>query len=655
MNRITFLLLLMIASLGANAKITMPKLFGDNMVLQRNKPIKVWGWAASNEKIEVQFRQQIKKLKAGKDGKWLVELDPEQAGGPFQLIIKGSNTLEYNNVLIGEVWLCSGQSNMEMPIAGWGKINNYQKEIKDADYPQIRQFEVPKVTSGELKESLSGGDWKVCSPSTAGAFSATAYFFARALYVKLKVPIGLINSTWGGTNSETWTSQQAMEQSEEFKAIANQVKSGNMEFLNQQRNAARLKKLEQTVGVIHHSADAVHYKDENYNDSKWGSLKVPGFWEEQGFPDLDGWVWFRKSITISDADAGKPGILELAKIDDRDETYVNGIKVGNSESWIDDRKYAIPAGLLKAGINTIAVRVQDDGGEGGINGDPAHVMLTTNQKSYPLAGDWKYKIDSVFLPSAAIGPNDYPSLLFNAMIQPLIPYTIEGVIWYQGESNADRAYQYRKAFPLMITDWRNHWKDSTLPFYFVQLSSFGSANDNSNSGSKWAELREAQTQTLSLPNTGMIVTTDIGNPTDIHPKNKQEVGKRLASLALHQLYHQEGEYTGPVYQSMKIEGNKIFLSFTHTGNGWFVKDKYGYIKGFEIAGEDQKFQFAKAIIEGDKIVVFQDSIEHPVAVRYNWADDASEGNLFNNSYYPVAPFRTDPWKSITADKKYTVQ
>jgi sialate O-acetylesterase len=271
-----------------------------------------------------------------------------------------------------------------------------------------------------------------------------------------------------------------------------------------------------------------------------------------------------------------------------------------------------------------------------------------------LAGAWNYKIESVLKPSSAIGPNDFPALLFNAMIYPLIPFTIQGVIWYQGESNAGRAFQYRKAFPLMITDWRKHWNEPNLPFYFVQLSSFGSANANSNNGSSWAELREAQAMTLSLPNTGLAVTTDIGNPVDIHPKNKQEVGRRLAAVALHDVYKEEGEYTGPVYQSMEIKDNKIILSFTHTGNGWFAKDTYGYIKGFEIAGSDHKFQFAKAEIDGDKIIVYQKNVERPVAVRYGWADDASEANLFNDKLYPVAPFRTDDWKGITENNKYSI-
>lgn len=630
----------------------MPKIFGDNMVLQRNKTIHVWGWAAANEKVNVQFNKQIKNTKADKAGRWDIMLDAEVAGGPYQLTIKGKNIIVLKNILIGEVWLCSGQSNMEMPIAGWGKINNYLEEIKNANYPEIRQFDVPNTTSAVLKDDVAGGEWKICNSDNAGEFSAAAYFFARELYSKLKVPVGIINSTWGGTQIESWIRLQAFDQNDEFKNVTDIMKSGDIPTIIQKRNEARVKNIEKVVGFLNDVADVVDWKKNNFNDNKWASMKVPGIWENQGLADLDGVVWFRKTIDIKKEDAGKPAVIGLSKIDDMDETYINGVKIGAMNNWDDERRYAIPSGVLKAGKNTIAVRIVDNGGGGGIYGDAADIKLTIDNKSIALAGEWKYKIESVMKASSQIGPNDFPSVLFNAMINPIVPFTIKGVLWYQGESNESRAYQYRKAFPLMITDWRKQFNEPALPFYFVQLSTYGSAKANSNNGSRWGELRESQTATLSLPNTGMAVTTDIGNPIDIHPKNKQDVGKRLAAIALHNLYAQSGEYTGPMYQSMKVEGNKIIIHFSHADSGWFVKDKYDYIKGFEIAGEDQKFQFAKALIDGTNIVVFQESVQHPVAVRYNWADDASEGNLFNSNYFPAAPFRTDNWKLMTVDNKY---
>jgi sialate O-acetylesterase len=638
------------------ANITLPKIFGDNMVLQRNKPISIWGWAAAGEKITVQFNQQQKTIKADKAGKWQLMLLPENAGGPYQLLLKGKNTITIQNILVGEVWICSGQSNMEMPIAGWGKINNYEQEIAAANYPSIRQIKVPNTVSTSPKDDISSGEWKVCSPATAGEFSSTAYFFARELYKQLNVPIGLINTSWGGTQSEAWTSQQGFEQSEHFKDIAQAMRANDFEAMVKQKTEAILANIKKAQGGLDNTTNTADWKNSNFDDSRWPVMQLPSVWEDRGFPGLDGIVWFRRTIDIASADADQPAVLELAKIDDIDETYINGVKVGGMPQWDELRKYNIPAGILKAGKNVIAIKVQDDQGGGGIYGDAATMKLTIGKNIQSLVGEWKFRIESILNngTNGAIGPNDYPALLFNAMINPLLPYTIRGVIWYQGEANADRAHEYRTAFPLMINDWRQHWKQGDFPFFFVQLATFGSADANSATGSAWAELREAQAMTLSLPNTGMVVTTDIGNPKDIHPKNKQDVGKRLASIALHDVYERTGEYTGPLYSSMKTVGNRIEVSFNHEGSGWLVKDKYGYIKGFEIAGADKKFHFAKAMIAGDKIIVVNESVLQPVAVRYNWLDDASEGNLYNKELFPLAPFRSDDWEGITSKNKYGI-
>ena len=638
----------------AFANITLPKIFADNMVLQRNKPISIWGFGTAGEKVTVHFNAQTQSTKTGKDGKWKVMLAPENAGGPFLLFVKGKNQLSIQNILVGEVWICSGQSNMEMPIEGWGKINNYQQEIAAADYPQIRHFKVPPTVSTTLKDDITGGDWKVCSPATAGDFSATAYFFARQLYNQLKVPIGLINTSWGGTMSEAWTSEHAFSLSPELKYIADAMKNSDIETMMKQRGETLLKTITKVQGSFENNASTINWKNIDFDDSKWPSMKLPGVWESQGLPDLDGTVWFRKTITIADADAGKAATLNLSMIDDKDETFVNGVKVGSTQSYNVARKYTIAAGILKAGKNIVAVKVDDTGGGGGIYGLASDMSLSIDNKPQSLAGDWVYRVASIPAAATSVGPNDYPSMLFNAMLYPLVQYSIQGAIWYQGETNAGRAYQYRTAFPLMISDWRQHFKQGDFPFLFVQLATFGSAESNSANGSNWAELREAQAMTLSLTHTGMAVTTDIGNPADIHPKNKQDVGKRLAAIALHDVYQQEGESTGPIYQSMKVDGNKVILTFTHTGSGLLVKDKYGYLKGFEIAGADKHFQYAKAIVEGDKIIVHAEGVTTPAAVRYNWADDASEGNLFNKELFPAAPFRTDDWEGVTVKNKYAI-
>ncbi|MFI5188039.1 MAG: sialate O-acetylesterase [Chitinophagales bacterium] len=647
----SFLLpLLLISTFQIFANVTLPKLFGDNMVLQRNKPIPVWGWADANEKITVQFDHQTKSIEADKYGNWKINLDKELAGGPYQLVVKGKNMITFKNVLVGEVWICSGQSNMEMPIEGWGKVNNYEQEIAAANYPQVRHIKIPNTINSKPQKDISKGEWKICSPGTAGDFTATGYFFARELYDQLKIPIGLINTSWGGTHVETWTSREAFENSDEFKKMIAQMPSINLDSLTKVRREASMKKIEMLQGSLPTSAEAADWKNADNDDSKWPQMQLPSLWEQRQLGDLDGVVWFRKTIDVLANDAGKEAILELAMIDDNDITYVNGVKVGGINSYNQHRKYTIPAGVLKAGKNIVAVRVEDTGGGGGIYGDSTGMKLTIDNSVLSLAGNWGFKVEQIYGEANAVSPNSYPTLLFNAMVNPLIPFAFEGVIWYQGEANADRAYQYRKAFPLMITDWRKHWGAGNFPFYFVQLASFNDANGNSNKGSRWAELREAQTMTLSLPNTGMAVITDIGNSTDIHPKDKQDVGKRLAAIALHNIYQKNIVYGGPMYKSMKVENNKIIVSFTNTGSGLMAKG--GVLKGFEIAGYGQQFFSANATIEGDHVVVYSDEINHPVAVRFGWMDDAGQDNLFNKEGFPASPFRTDHWKGITEEQKF---
>jgi sialate O-acetylesterase len=641
--------------IDALAQVKLPRIFNDDMVLQRDRTIPVWGWAKAKEKITVQFNQQSKAVVAAKDGKWRIDLDAEPAGGPYTLQVKGTNSINIKNVLVGDVWICSGQSNMEMPIGAWGFINNYQEEIKNADYPLIRQFLVPKTTSASPLADLTGGNWQACSPSTAAGFSATAYFFARDLYKQLNIPIGLINTSWGGTHVETWTSKEAFENSPEFSEMIAGMKSISIEELIKERDVIKAKNLRKFQGDTPPTADEIDaWKNSSFDDSKWMKIKAPGMWENQQLEDFDGVVWYRKTIDIPSSAVGKPATLSLAMIDDADVTYINGQQVGATNGYNLDRRYAVPAGVLKTGKNVIAIRVDDTGGGGGIYGDSAAVKLTIGELELSLAGEWAIQVESGAPVSTSIGPNSFPTLLFNGMINPLLPFAIKGAIWYQGETNAGRAYQYRKAFPLMINDWRKQWKQGDFPFYFVQLASWNANNGNSQKGSDWAELREAQSMTLSLPNTGMAVTTDIGDAKDIHPKNKQDVGKRLASIALNKTYGKANVYSGPVYQSHRQEGNKIIITFNNIGSGLNAKDKYGYLRGFEVAGADKIFYYAKAFIEADKVVVYSESVGLPVAVRFGWADDAGENNLFNKEGFPAAPFRTDEWKGITEEVKYGI-
>jgi sialate O-acetylesterase len=632
------------------ANVTLPKIFGDNMVFQRNKPIPVWGWADANEKISIRFDHQTKSVTADRDGNWKITLDKELAGGPYKLVVKGKNTVTFSNILVGEVWICSGQSNMEMPIEGWGKVNNYEQEIAAAKYPQIRQIKIPNTINTKPQQDIEQGEWKVCSPATAGDFTATGYFFARELYNQIKIPIGLINTSWGGTHVETWTSREGFESSDEFKSMIAHMPLLNLDSLAKVRKEALVKKLEILEGPLPTQAETTSWNTIDVDDSKWPQMQLPSLWEDKQLGDLDGVVWFRKTLDVSADVAGKEATLELAMIDDNDVTYVNGIKVGETNSYNQHRKYTIPAGVLKAGKNVIAVRVEDTGGGGGIYGEREAMKLTVGDDVTSLAGNWGFRVEEINGNASSVGPNSYPTLLFNAMVNPLIPYAFEGVIWYQGESNAGRAYQYRKAFPLMIADWRRHWGAGDFPFYFVQLASYNAGNGNSKNGSTWAELREAQTMTLSLPNTGMVVTTDIGNSTDIHPKNKQDVGKRLAAIALHHLYNKNVAYSGPIYKSMKVQGSTILINFTNTGSGLMAKN--GELRGFEIAGLGGQFFPAVATIEGSQVAVHNDNIRYPAAVRFGWMDDAAEDNLFNKEGLPASPFRTDNWKGITEGQKF---
>ncbi|RYJ36586.1 DUF303 multi-domain protein [Flavobacterium anhuiense] len=641
--------LLFALSLCANANVKMPLLFSDGMVLQRNKPISVWGWADSGEKIEVAFNKQIQRTKADKNGKWLLYLKPEKAGGPFKMTIKGKNSITIENVLVGEVWICSGQSNMEWTV---GQAQNADYEISQADNPWIRQFLVDKDLNSTPKEEIKAGSWKESSKKNTGAFTAVGYFFAKKVYNELKIPIGIINASWGGTCSETWTSKEAFEKSPEFSSMIADLPKGTMDSFLKNKLDALTAKIEALQKSKITSNSESQYKTASFDDSAWPEVHAPQLWNQQ-LGSLDGTVWMRKSFIISKEDASKEALLELGKIDDEDLSYVNGIEVGKNTQWDKKRIYKIPSGTLKEGINTVAVRVTDYSGGGGIFGDEADLKLTVGTTIVPLAGKWKFQVTEI---KTDLSPNSYPSLLYNAMINPLVPYSFQGVLWYQGEANATRAEQYKKAFPLLINDWRTKWNQGDFPFFFVQLSSFNEFGGNSSVGSYWAELREAQAFTLNnVANTGMCVTADIGDPKDIHPKNKQEVGYRLAAIALNKVYEKGNVFSGPAYKSMETKGNQILLTFDNAESGLTVHDKYQYVKGFEVAGSDHVFHYAKAQIKGSQLLVWSDQVQNPEAVRYGWADDASDCNLYNAENFPAAPFRTDDWDTISKGIKYSFE
>ncbi|MEN2401348.1 sialate O-acetylesterase [Flavobacterium sp. MC2016-06] len=640
-----FILLLFTVITSANVR--MPLIFSDGMVLQRNKPIPVWGWADANEKVEIHFNKQIKKIQADKNGKWTVNLDAEKAGGPFELSISGKNKIVIKNVLVGEVWICSGQSNMEFQVF---KTKNAENEINDSNYPMIRHFGVAQDLSGLPKDDLKAGKWEVSSKETVGNFTAVGYYFAKKLYAELKVPIGIINTSWGGTNVETWTSREAFQKSDEFKSMIADVPVMNMDSISKLYAKRMKERVEKIQGTEVSTANEDTFKEPAFDDKSWGELKTPSLWENQPLGDLDGIVWMRKTITLTAEDIKNKAVLSLAKIDDEDITYVNGIEVGRNTVYDARRIYNVPANALKEGTNVIAVRIVDNSGGGGIYGEVEDLKLTIGSKIMPLDGNWKFKVIVV---KTSLSPNSYPSLLYNAMVNPLVPYAFEGVLWYQGEANVWRANQYKKAFPLMISDWRTKFKQGNFPFYFVQLATFDEFGGNSKKGSRWAELREAQTETLKVPNTGMAVTTDIGNAKDIHPTNKQDVGLRLAAIALNNVYGKKQVYSGPTYKSQEIKGNEIILTFDNIGSG-LLSPNSDELKGFEIAGADKVFHAAKATIKNNKIIVSSSEVPSPVAVHYGWADDDTEINLYNKEKFPASQFRTDNWEMTTANEKYKV-
>ncbi|QIL41451.1 9-O-acetylesterase [Pedobacter sp. HDW13] len=656
LKSLSFIALLLFSSPLVQAKIILPAVFSDNMVLQQKTNAAIWGKTDAGKavKITVSWNKINYGAIADAIGNWKIKVATPAFGGPYTITISDGETLVLNNVLIGDVWICSGQSNMEMPLAGWGKILNYEKEIADAKYPNIRLLQADHITSNvPLSDAkVANGGWQECNPKYVAGFSSTAYFFARQIYEKTKIPIGLIHTSWGGTIAEAWTSAESLKKMPDFAAAVDKIQKSV-------KNPSPLTYEEKVKNWV----KTINEKDTGYvnGEAKWAvadvngwkKMTIPTLWEDASLKNFDGIVWFTKKINIPENWKKNGTKLNLGTIDDNDITFVNGVKVGETEGYNVGRVYTLPADLLKTGENTITVRVFDSGGGGGIYGETKDLNLNNSSgEQIALTGDWSYKVGldlkkAEAMPFEENGPNR-PTVLYNAMMHPYIQFAIKGAIWYQGESNADRAYQYRELFSTMIKDWRQKWGQGDFPFYFVQLANFMQA-DQVPVESAWAELREAQLKTLALPNTGMATIIDIGEAKDIHPKNKQEVGRRLGLIALAKTYGQKINFSGPVYQSQKAEGKQITLTFSNIGNGLKAGDG-AELKGFAIAGADKKFYWAKAVIKGNQVVVSSSEVTNPVAVRYAWGNNPV-CNLVSNDGLPASPFRTDTWQGITFGKK----
>jgi sialate O-acetylesterase len=624
------------------AQLRLPALICDGMVLQRDSKVNVWGWAIPGEEVTVSFNRHTYKAVVEEDKKWKIILPatPARTAGDLTIRTK-EKTITIKNIIFGDVWLCSGQSNMEFTMDRLAR--KYPGDITASANPYIRQFLVKRVYSFTVKDSFDG-TWQAAQPDVIGQFSAVAYYMAKSLYDKYKVPIGIIHSSWGGTPAEAWISEEGLAGFNNY-----------LDKLHYYQDPANVKATQlKDWGVADKWYDEVKKGDKGLmtNGQSWASLnaetigwrniKVPGFWQEQGLPGLTGVVWYKKEVDIPASMAGKDVDLELGMIDDNDSTYFNGIKVGSTTSKYLARVYHVPASLIHPGKNILTVRITNTDGNGGFIVDKKY-RLVNHSDTVNLEGDWQCKI-GVAVPGLAVSSFTrlyyQPSSLYNSMIAPLISYTIKGVAWYQGEANTNRAKEYRTLLPAMIADWRNRWHEGNFPFLIVQLANYMPAKQRP-SQSDWAELREAQLLiTQTVPNTALAVTIDIGEANDVHPLNKRDVGKRLALAAEKLAYKEHIVYSGPEYKSMEVKGNKIILSFNHIGSGLTTSEGQP-LKQFAIAGTDGQFVWANAEIKGDKVVVWNDSITVPVAVRYAWADNPVGCNLFNKEGLPASPFRTD--------------
>ncbi len=636
------LALLLIASpLAADVKLASP--FGDHMVLQQGCPVPVWGTAAAGEKVTVEFAGQSNSVVAGTDGRWRIDLKKLKASAESRrFTVTGGATpspLVLNDVLVGEVWLCGGQSNMERQLglrSGQKPIIGWEHEVAAANHPLIRQFYVAQHSS-LTPQATTDGSWTVCSPATAVDFTAVGYFFARDLHAALGVPVGIIHSSIGGTPAEAWTSREGLAGFPEFTVVIDQARQGSAE--PQRMHQEYLEKLNAWF-VANDPGSGVHpWSAPGQETGGWETMILPTLWEDAGHPDWDGVAWFHKTFDLPAAWAGRDLELHLSAVDDIDTTWVNGTEVGTTTYYNTPRTYRVPAAALKATGNEIMVRVLDTGGGGGIWEPHLRFDIAPtdgNGTPLPLAGPWKVRF-SVSLTDVPRPPLDAsatgvgaPAVLYNAMIAPLIPYAIRGATFYQGEANAGQATQYRTLLPALITDWRQRWGLGDFPFLFVQIAPFNGQPP---------EIREAQLLAWqATKNTAMIVTIDVGDAADIHPANKAPVGARLALAARVLAYGEPREYSGPVFQKLVVGDGRAVLQFTHLGGGLVAPG--GQLNGFTVAGADRVFHPAQAAIAGDTVVVSAPEVAQPAAVRYGWANVAA-GNLFNAAGLPASPFRTD--------------
>lgn len=648
--------------------LRLPRLIGDGMVLQRNTAVKIWGWAAEGEIVTVEFIGRSYTATAGKDGSWKTELEAAEAGGPHDMTIgAGDQVITVKDILIGDVWVCSGQSNMQLNVSRVRDL--YEDEISRFNNDKIRQYMVPeRVNFKAPQDDLQGGVWIGAKSENVLNFAAVGFFFAAALYKEYQVPIGLINASIGGTPIEAWLGEESLkgfpQHLEELVKCKDDAYIEGIRQRDAEASSAWFGQLDHTDEGL--GEYGLPWYSETADESDWSAMVLPAVWAEKGLKDFCGAVWFRKEIEIPSGLAGLPALLRLGTIVDSDKTWINGVFVGETTYRYPPRKYQIPAGVLKEGRNVIAVRAVSNKAEGEFIKDKLYRM-EIGGRIIDLSGKWKYRIGASLqnpLPDTTFIQYK-PSGLYNGMIAPVMKHTVKGILWYQGESNTSRAAEYDKLLTVLIRDWRREWKLGSLPFFIVQLPNFLKPACQPGQ-SDWAELREAQQKTLFLPDTAIVVAIDAGEWNDVHPLNKKTVGDRLALAARCVAYEEDIVYCGPVFQDLRIEGNRIFVRFSNIGKGLAVGPEVGAVAGpeaglpavvtairavgengqlkhFAIAGADRKFVWANAEIQNDTVIVWNDQITDPVAVRYAWADNPAGANLYNRDGLPASPFRTDTW------------
>lgn len=627
-------LLLILVCHGALAEIQLPKLINQHMVLQRDVDLPIWGYADEGEAVLIKLDgKPIAKTQTSK-GKWNITMPPQKAGGPHTLEFLGKNSIKVSDIYFGDVWVASGQSNMELQM--YRLEEDYPQDLLDADYPLIRFFMVPQEYNFNApQDDFSRGEWRLTSAANIKQTPALAFYFAKALLQTNGVAIGIINNALGGSPIEAWMSEEALHAFPESLAEGQRFKNPQ---LIESINAKDKAKNDAWYGNINQQDLGLNGEKPwfapNLDESDWETFTVPGYREDTDEHPFNGVWWFRKTVTMNEQQARATNIIRLGRIVDADEVYINGVKVGNTTYQYPPRRYPIPAGLLKEGDNQITVRVIANSGRSGFLFDKPY-WIGTDGNALDLKGQWKVKTGTL---APALASDAFirwkPLGLYNGLTAPLTHFAIKGVIWYQGESNAGRWQDYQAKFSTMIKDWRKAWGQGDFPFIFAQLANY-MPQKTQPSDTDWAQLRHAQSQTLSEPNTAIALAIDIGEWNDIHPTNKKTLAHRMALAARALALHEDIRYQGPEISQIQRIGQTLVLSFTHIADGLVLKSQNDH--SFAIANDDGQFSWADAQLQGNQIILSAPNIKQPSQVRYAWGDNP-DASLYNSEQLPALPF-----------------